>query len=67
MRFCTMVIPDEDVRPIWWPLLSNSLVDHIVLGRRGELDVFLVPSKKGFVPDKRGLKCDLWAARLKFH
>ncbi|CAC5386642.1 unnamed protein product [Mytilus coruscus] len=58
-----MVIPDEDVRPIWCPLLSNSLVDHIVLGRRGELGVLLVPSKKGFVPDKRGLKCDLWAAR----
>jgi len=66
VKFCTMVVPCDDVKPVWWPVLYNSLVDHIIIGKKGELNVLLLPSKKGFVCNKVGLRCDLWAARLSF-
>ena len=66
VKFCTMVVPCDDVKPVWWPVLCNSMVDHFIIGKKGELNVLLLPSKKGFVCNKVGLKYDLWAARLSF-
>jgi hypothetical protein len=60
------VFPCDDVKPVWWPVLCNSLMDHFIIGKKGELNVLLLPSKKGFVCNKVGLKYDLWAARLSF-
>ena len=66
VKFCTMAVPCDDVKPVWWPVLCNSLVDHFIIGKKEELNVLLLPSKKGFVCNKVGLKYDLWAARLSF-
>lgn len=66
VKSCTMVVPFEDTKPVWWPLFYNSLVNHFILGKKGELGVLLLPSKQGFVPDKRGLRYELWAAKLSF-
>jgi hypothetical protein len=44
-----MAVPCDDVKPVWWPVLCNSLVDHFIIGKKEELNVLLLPSKKGFV------------------
>ena len=59
VKFCTMIVPFEDVKPVWWPVLCRVLVDHMVIGKRGDLNVLLIPSKNGFRRGKYGLKHDM--------
>ena len=64
---CTIVVPVADVKPVWWPVFCQFHVEHIVLGQKGEKDVLLFPSKKGFKVSKYGLSDELWAAKLCFN
>lgn len=59
VKLCTMIVPFEDVKPVWWPVLCRVLVDHMVIGKRGDLNVMLIPSKNGFRQGKYGLKHDM--------
>jgi len=66
VKFCTMIVPFEDVKPAWWPVLCRVMVDHMVIGKKGDLNVLLIPSKNGFRQGKYGLEHDMWAAKLYF-
>lgn len=59
VRHCTIVVPDMRPRPAWWPALQGRIRDTIVLGRKGQVGVLFVPSKKGYIKDDFGLKWDL--------
>ena len=63
---CTMVVPYLYPVPFWWPLLQQHVVDQVCLGRVGNVDTLLYPSKQGFSSDKRGLPWDVYGFRLKF-
>ncbi len=63
---CTLVIPDLVPRPVWWPLLTSMSADRVVIGRKGQKGVILVPTKRGYVPDEFGLKWDLMACDVVF-
>ncbi len=40
--------------------------DRVVIGRKGQKGVILVPTKRGYVPDEFGLKWDLMACDVVF-
>lgn len=61
-----MVVPLSYPKPIWWPFLLSCRHDSLVLGRKGDKNVLLVPSKQGFTPDTKGLVWDLDSSRLLF-
>ena len=64
--FCTLVTPFFQELPVWWPMLEMFSTSRLCLGRKGQLGVILVPTKKGFVPENKGLRWDLYAYRLSF-
>lgn len=59
-----MIVPLSYPKPIWWPFLLSCRHDSLVLGRKGDKNVLLIPSKQGFTPDTKGLVWDLEASRL---
>lgn len=61
---CTMVLALVTPRPVWRPVMTAHRVDECMLGERGSVDTVLVPSRKGFVSDKVGLRWPLLAVRL---
>lgn len=65
VKECTMVIPVIQPRPVWWPMISSN-VSYILLGVKGDKNVLQIPSPKGFMFDKKGLKWELRAYRVKF-
>jgi hypothetical protein len=62
----TVVMSVPAVKPIWWPLVKANEVDSLLLGNVGKTGILKIPTKRGFVRDKKGLKFDLWAFRLSF-
>ena len=61
----TVVIQKSEPCPTWWPLALEKSRKMITLGRKGEKNIILLSSHKGFVPDKKGLRGDLVA--ILFH
>ena len=52
--------------PCLGPFLQQHVVDQVCLGRVGNVDILLYPSKQGFSSDQRGLPWDMYGFRLKF-
>lgn len=65
-KCCTVVIPDMQPRPVWWPKINKWSVGRLLLGKKGEKHVLEIPTKQGFVLDAFGLRWDLWAVKLMF-
>ncbi len=66
VRSCTLIVPDMVPRPVWWPILAAVSKAKILIGRKGQKGVILVPTNRGYVPDEFGLKWDLLACRVVF-
>ena len=62
----TMVLPDLDPRPVWWPFFRSRLVHSKTLCQKGEVGVLFFPTKAGYQINHRGLKWSLLVARLCF-
>lgn len=60
----TLIVPGLDQTPSWFPKLLGLCVDARLIGRVGQKDVLLYPSRKGFREDRAGLQQNLWAARI---
>jgi hypothetical protein len=63
---CTVVLPVERLRPVWWPIVMSCLLDQVTLGRKGDSGKLYYPTKKGWIKDMHGLNFDLVAFRLQF-
>ena len=66
VRVCTMIAQELVETPQWYPLIKRHTVSSFVIGNKGQKGVIDVPSKKGYIPDKFGLKSPLLAYRLSF-
>ncbi|KAJ8321087.1 hypothetical protein KUTeg_002674 [Tegillarca granosa] len=42
---CTMIVPDMQPTPVWWPKLRSNMESYFVIGEIGEVDVIRKPSK----------------------
>ncbi|CAG2209076.1 unnamed protein product [Mytilus edulis] len=63
---CTLIFPDfKPVKP-WFTVILSYSKEIVTIGYKGDKGVLLYPSKKGFLPDKRGLQCNLCAAKFSF-
>lgn len=61
----TIVVPRLYPLPFWWPILKSASQARIVVGKKGDSNVLLFPSKKeGYVA--RPLQWDLLAFRIDF-
>ena len=59
----TIIVPQLDPLPFWWPILRSRATSWIQLGTNGDFDVLLFPSLDNlFVP--RPLQWNLFAFRL---
>lgn len=63
---CTFVVPEFSPKPVWWPFIWQHVVEWYVLVVKGEKNVILYPSVKGFSYDEKGLLWPLIVAKLKF-
>ena len=61
---CTIVFPIPLPLPLWWPTLQSMSCEQLLLGKKGDRDIILGPSKLGFTP--RMLTMDLHAAKIVF-
>ena len=61
---CSIVIPVGCITPSWMPSVGMFVKDAFVLGHAGQKKVIKLPTKKGFVHDKFGLKHNLWVLRI---
>ena len=61
---CTVLVPATGITPVWLPAVYDYLHDAMIIGRAGDKGILLYPSKKGFTPDKFGLKWNFWAIRI---
>lgn len=50
----------------WWSLLVDYCESYLMLGEKGDKTILLIPSKKGYISDKIGLKWELRACRMNF-
>lgn len=66
VKGCTMIVPEMYPYPVWWPKLCRFSASNFCVGKKSELGVVKIPTKKGFVVDNRGLKWALYAHRLVF-
>ena len=62
---CTIVVPDRYPRPYWWPVISTDACQSRCIAQKGDLDVLLRPTKKGFA-EYGPIPWDLWVFRLSF-
>ena len=58
----TVVAPELSPLAFWWPELMSRCSDRACLGRTGDLNVLLAPSKSGF--SEIPCPCPLWACRV---
>ena len=64
VRWCTFIVPKFEDLPVWWPMFQQTVSSAVCLGRQGDRGELLVPTKKGFVADYKGLRWNLYAFRL---
>lgn len=64
VKVCTMVVLVPRSAPLWLPVIDLYVKSKLVLGEYGQCGVILVPSKGGYIPDKRGLEGQLVAYRI---
>lgn len=64
---CTIVVPMKSPTPAWLPNLASRAIGTLTIGRKGDTDVLLYPSKKGFQSDKKGLPWPLQGIRINHH
>ena len=57
---------ETPTNPIWWPVLNSHVSASVLLGKPGDRRVLYIPTKKGFIRDKIGLKHEMRAFRLHF-
>lgn len=58
----TIIVPEFRPHSFWWPVLLNVTSRKVRLGRHGDMDVLLAPSKCGYKPAP--CLVDLWACRV---
>ena len=61
---CTVIVPLEDIAPLWFPSYYDSISDAFLIGYKTQKGVLKVPTKHGYVRDKYGLSYNLWAIRF---
>lgn len=61
---CTIIVPIDQAIPIWFPAYFRSINDAFIIGHKGQKGILKIPTKQGFVHDKYGLSCNLWAIRI---
>ncbi|MEW8546097.1 MAG: hypothetical protein AB2693_21460 [Candidatus Thiodiazotropha sp.] len=61
---CTLIFPDINPVQPWVTLIQRFAVAVIPIGLAHDKGVILYPSKKGYLQDKKGLQCNLLAARF---
>lgn len=66
VKRCTIIVPIVHPRPVWWSLLVDYCESYLMLGEKGDKTILLIPSKKGYISDKIGLKWELRACRMNF-
>ena len=61
---CTLIFPD--IRPLqsWFTLVHRFAALVVPVGLQHDRGVIQYPSRRGFLADKKGLQCDLLAARF---
>ena len=60
----TMVIPCPSPLPAWFPKLLGMTEGARLLGQKGDREILMYPTKKGYKADKVGLAQPLWAVRV---
>ena len=61
----TIVTPDLRPRKYWWPILDRAAAASFILGRKGNPNVLLFPSKSASTSwEPRPLPWDLWVFRV---
>ena len=58
----TIIIPDLNPPLYWWPELMARCSTKLCLGKRGDMDVILSPSKSGYTPSP--CTATMWACRV---
>lgn len=61
---CTVVVPELEVKPAWWPEILVRSKTNFILGIKGQKDMMLIPSEKGYISDSRGLQYTLRVFRV---
>ena len=61
---CTLIFPDISPVQPWVTLIHRFAIAVIPIGLAHDKGVILYPSKKGYLQDKKGLYCNLLAARF---
>ena len=61
---CTVILRTESVAPVWVPMFFQHIKDAFIVGVKGQKDILLYPTKKGYSSDRFGLNDNLWAIRL---
>lgn len=63
-RQASIVLPLDEITPLWLPDTLPYITDAFVLGHKRETGMIKVPSKRGFIPDLVGLTSNLWVLRI---
>jgi hypothetical protein len=66
LHICTVILPVEQMKPSWWPIIKSRAHDKCFLGEKGETGKLSYPSKSGWRSDSTGLPWDLEAFRMSF-
>jgi hypothetical protein len=60
----SMIVPKLSPISPWWPGMVECSVQFLKIGKTGEKDVFLAPSKEGYTPIAS--QSDMYLFRLQF-
>jgi hypothetical protein len=66
LHVCTVILPVEQLRPSWWPMVRRFAKNKLVLGVRGDTGRLLYPTKQGWDSQENKLLWDLVAFRMSF-
>ena len=66
VKGCTVLVPMSGWKEVWWPALNKHMQASFCLAKKGQQGVLRLPTKKGWVLDRQGLRWDLWVVRIGF-
>lgn len=59
VKCCTMVLPNFQEKPIWWPFIASHCFSQTLLERKGDVRVLKLPTSEAFINNVKGFKNDL--------
>lgn len=62
----SIVVPDISPRRYWWPVLTATSVDRLLLGKKGEREILFFPPTKTHGWQTKPLQWDLYVFRIIF-